>query len=429
MKILIALLVSCSGSLSFLSAQTCGLVTIDDAGPEKLSQLKNMDGLVWWVELDHTLLVYGDHRCLEEMALSLPTQIIERVINPEALAFVSLPLPAGAFRVLASGGRFAVVEQLEEGPRQSRWESLSHAHHGVMLPFQPNTVLACRLSNRTAPSLRPKRAEIQSLLANINATRWYFDVFDLQCKNRNTLSDQVQEARDLLLNWFGEIGLEPFTQEFTVGGKPAQNVIAILEGSERPEDFYIVGAHYDSIARDSSTLAPGAEDNASGVAAVLEMARAFVANPPKASIIFICYSGEEQGLFGSETHAQRLQQDGLLGQVQGALIMDMIGYTAGNYDVLLETSGQWGDLTDVFASAAANYTSLNVVTSFNPFGSDHVPYLDRGAPALLVIENDWNSYPGYHRSSDIIDRLGTQMGGEVLKMNLAALAEMIDPSP
>ena len=67
------------------------------------------------------------------------------------------------------------------------------------------------------------------------------------------------------------------------------------------------------------------------------------------------------------------------------------------------------------------------VISFFPFGSDHVPYLDRGMPALLTIENDWSQYPCYHRTCDLAGLLTLAMGREILKMNVVALAQMSGP--
>ena len=78
-----------------------------------------------------------------------------------------------------------------------------------------------------------------------------------------------------------------------------------MQGRIRPDDRFVVGAHYDSISGNPFD-APGAEDNASGCAGVLEIARIFAANPPEATIHFVCYAGEEQGLHGSTAHVADL---------------------------------------------------------------------------------------------------------------------------
>ena len=154
------------------------------------------------------------------------------------------------------------------------------------------------------------------------------------------------------------------------------------------------------------------------------MARIFTAHPPPATILFICYSGEEQGLHGSTDHASELVDLGLDDQVRAVLIMDMVGFTTdADLDCLLETSSANAALADAFA-AAAELTELRIVISFNPFGSDHVPYLDRGMPALLAIENDWNQYPCYHRTCDLPANLTLAMGREILEMNVVAMSQL-----
>ena len=75
-----------------------------------------------------------------------------------------------------------------------------------------------------------------------------------------------------------------------------------------------------------------------------------------------------------------------------------------------------------FADAAAQVTKLQVSTSYNPFGSDHVSFLDVGLPAILAIDSDWNRYDHYHRTTDTADKLTPELAHEILKMNAGALA-------
>ena len=64
------------------------------------------------------------------------------------------------------------------------------------------------------------------------------------------------------------------------------------------------------------------------------------------------------------------------------------------------------------------------MTSLYAFGSDHVPYLNQGIPALLTIENDWNQYPDYHSTGDLPVNITLAMGREILKMNVATVAQL-----
>jgi hypothetical protein len=104
------------------------------------------------------------------------------------------------------------------------------------------------------------------------------------------------------------------------------NVIATLRGDTSPERIYVVTGHLDSRVTDvlnGTSDAPGADDDASGVAVVLELARLFASRPTEATIIFGVVSGEEQGLFGSGYMARQLQAAGA--NIQGAFSNDIIG--------------------------------------------------------------------------------------------------------
>jgi len=261
----------------------------------------------------------------------------------------------------------------------------------------------------------------------VNGNRWFDDVVSLASYNRYTHSPDILNARDWLVSEFQALpNLTVTTQSFMVSGTTAYNVVATLEGARGADQWYVIGGHYDSTSQNPSVAAPGAEDNASGCAGVLEMARIFTTIQPEATVLFICYSGEEQGLWGSEAHVAELTASGDLSKVQAMLDMDMIGYTSDtDLDCLLETEDFAQSLLDPFIDAAADYTQLRIVTTLFAWGSDHVPYLDAGIPALLTIENDWSEYPDYHRTTDLPANLTIDMAAEILKMNVGALAGLI----
>ena len=173
----------------------------------------------------------------------------------------------------------------------------------------------------------------------VDGDRWFADVVVLASYNRYTHGPGIHGARDWLVSQFQSLpGLQVTTSSFMVGGTVAYNVLATLVGQERPDDWYIIGGHYDATSEIPLQEAPGAEDNASGCAGVLEMARIFAAHPPEATVLFNCYSGEEQGLFGSNDHVDDLVAAGVLSNVQTMLNLDMIGYTSdGDLDCKLET--------------------------------------------------------------------------------------------
>ena len=403
------------------------VIDIDAIGFEGLLELRRTEGIAWWVELDDELLVLAEDAALDRLALHRELSRSELGPAPDRLLFLGAvdphDTPGLYVDVLARGGRFMVVQT--RGGRSP----MSLDPHRVTMPFRPNTVLARQWANYRPQQARADRVEasIQNLVDEVDSQRWFNDVTALAGYNRHTHGSEILDARDWLVLQFEALpGLSVTTESFQVGGTTAFNVVAELTGSQRPDDWYIVGAHYDATSENPGTAAPGAEDNASGCAGVVEMARILTNHPPDATIIFICYSGEEQGLFGSVDHASQLISDGSDDQLQMMLNMDMIGFTEDNdLDCLLETAPAFADLTETFAAAADLYTTLRIVVSLYPFGSDHVPYISRGMPALLTIENDWSSYPHYHSTTDLPGGLSMEMGGEIVRMNVAALAMMI----
>jgi len=107
--------------------------------------------------------------------------------------------------------------------------------------------------------------------------------------------------------------------------------------------------------------------------------------------------------------------------------MDMIGYSrsATNLRVTLETASRYSDLSQLYQRLSQIYCPrLGVVVSFNPFGSDHVSYLSRGMRAILTIDNDWSTYPHYHRDSDRVQFLIPEMAVEILRLNVAVIATL-----
>ena len=422
----LVLLLAAATALATAAETRYARIDIVAAGNEEVVRLKNRADLLWWMELGDQLLVLAPQAELARLARLRPTEILAVAPRPDLLRLARGHLEGENTLELARGGRFAVVQlRSAANPPVS-----DHGHGHDLLPFKPNQVLAVRAENRPVKIVRKRREQaVEELLDQIDSHRWFKDIHRLQCYNRHVDHPDNLRARDWLADQFRALpGTTVSIKPFTFGSRTAYNVVAVLPGRYQPNDLYIAGAHYDSRnnSLSSTSPTPGAEDNASGTAAVLEMARIFSHNPPPATLVFLCYSGEEHGLHGSAAHAQSLLDDGTATNVKAVLVMDMIGYTAdATLDLLLESNNSNEALVNAFTLAAQSYTNMDIVVSFNPFGSDHVAYLNRSMPALLVIENDWNRYPNYHRAGDTTDLLGLEMGTQVMRMNLATLAEMM----
>ena len=297
-----------------------------------------------------------------------------------------------------------------------------HCQHVNILPLKDfNTIK----STKNKLELLQGNSLVQNMTDQIDTDLWKSDVVTLSSWSRVSTTADNDSARVWIANKMVALGLQTSTPEFTVFGKTTRNIMGVQSGTSRAADWYVVGAHMDSIP--SSGSAPGAVDNASGCAGVLEMARIASQYTFEATVIFICYSGEEQGLRGSQHHVTNLIKEGNQNKIKAALTMDMIGYKRENseHEILLESSSanQW--LIDVLVQNANNYApNLSVFTSTNQFGSDHVPYINNDMHGILSIDNDWGVYPDYHQSTDLPENLNLVQGEYILKTNIASMAQL-----
>ncbi len=182
------------------------------------------------------------------------------------------------------------------------------------------------------------------------------------------------------------------------------NVIATLRGAVDPDRIYVVGGHYDSrnsAGADGAAAAPGAVDDASGTAVALEAARVLSQRRLAATVVFVAYDGEEQGLLGSKAHAQALAAAGA--KVDGMITCDIVGNTTGmdgeTYDGFVRCFSYAPNGNDSFGRSMARAISRagrRYVDGFDVKliyrgdrygrGGDHRSFFDQGYPAVRLTE-------------------------------------------
>jgi len=173
------------------------------------------------------------------------------------------------------------------------------------------------------------------------------------------------------------------------------NIIGTVPGRDSSLKPLIIGAHYDSAYN------PGADDNASGVAAVMEAARVMSDYEFEATLLFMAFDREEQGLRGSRAYAAAHTNDNILGMIS----MDMIAYNGSGSN---KANIYGRDSSSAIKNSLADAISLygNGLTS-DILGikdaSDHAPFEAEGFQACLMIESDFSSNPYYHKSTDSVD--------------------------
>jgi hypothetical protein len=243
---------------------------------------------------------------------------------------------------------------------------------------------------------------VLDVVSDVNQTTYrnYLDNMLYTHLGNNRDADSGAEhdlARDNIYTEFDRFGLAASYASFQYNGNTSWNVIGIHQGKVRPGDIYIIGAHYDSFGN------PGADDNGSGTAGVLEAARVLSGYDFEATLIFIAFDREEDNLLGSKAYAQEHAGDNILGM----LSLDMIAYNfEGTNTARIYGNDNSAPFKDGLANAISTYgngLSGSVWGTLN--ASDHASFEEQGFKAALLIEYGvWNN-PYYHHPEDSVDTL------------------------
>ena len=353
-------------------------------------------------------------------------------------------------------------------------------HHRAKLPanivlpeFQPS------LFAPSIPASPQQQSVIQGLLNQAEGIRWLWQTIalveneDLQrpgqfFRSRYALRvrDAVQfddnpkpdhacdNSADYIAQQFRSYGLEVEFDAFDhrrrsalgtlIGEYVMRNVVATLPGKGPNKDrIYLMVGHYDSIASKTPgwdggwrrMAAPGASDNASGIAQMLETARILSQQDFDYTVRFIAFSGEELFLFGSKHYAELVQERG--DDIAGVINFDLLGHDPdGNLDihVLGDEQSQW--LVNAFGAAAERYKipiDLRLKNDPSFIFSDHSPFWDIGIPAVMVAEESSLDAPDesteyIHSQADDLTKISIPLLGELaIKLAVATLAELAHP--
>jgi len=265
------------------------------------------------------------------------------------------------------------------------------------------------------------RPDLDSLISLISpdSLQSYVEVLEA-FPPRVTGSASDYAARDWCVSKLEEFGYTDIELDsFTYNSSSVQNVVAYKAGTGLPEHQIIVGAH-----RDAVSVSPGADDNGSGTAGVLEVARVLKDIETEMTFIFILFTGEEQGLNGSWHYANEAAANG--DSIVAMINMDMIGYEGNLNDVTIYHSPDatyaelYRDLADSLSGV-----SLTGHLSGTSGGSDHYPFQQNGYDVVFTIE--YNFSPVYHSANDNSSYLDYTYMARIVKGCLAT-AYQIDGS-
>lgn len=235
------------------------------------------------------------------------------------------------------------------------------------------------------------------------------------------------------------------------------NVLGFLKGTDLAHETVLLGAHYDSVNwEDTTAKAPGVDDNGSGLALLLAVARVLTNSSIRfrRSLVFAAFNAEEEGLVGSEHFVKSFVEksgDGekLFGKLKAVIIADEVSWPGRGSDrrkAIFETKGRDAGqkkIVDTLAHCALMTNATDAVkgdgigdgkhnfkVNYNGFGSDHIPFLDAGIPAVLLIERDdeFHADKWGHSARDTFEHVDLDFGAAMSRLALRAVTTLANPA-
>ncbi len=219
--------------------------------------------------------------------------------------------------------------------------------------------------------------------------------------------------------------IQSIPQEYFEGKSngPSQNVLAYIKGSEFPNEVIVISAHYDHLGMKGEEVYNGADDNASGSSAVMELAQSFQlakkqGNGPKRSILFLHFTGEELGLFGSKFYIEHPAFS--LDSTVVDLNIDMVGrvdekhFNNKAYIYLIGSNRLSQDVHRISQEANKTYTHLKLDYTYNSeedpnryySRSDHYNFAKNNIPVIFYFNG---THADYHRTTDTADKIDFEL--------------------
>lgn len=227
-----------------------------------------------------------------------------------------------------------------------------------------------------------------------------------------------------ITDYFQKIPSEWLTKNAKVELKNSENVLAFIEGSEKPDEIIVISAHLDHEGIKNGKIYNGADDDGSGTVAILEIAQAFqmavkAGKSPKRSILFLHVTGEEKGLLGSRYYTDVAPIFPLANTVCN-LNIDMIGRiddrhkTDTNYLYLIGSDKLSTELHTISETINKKYTDINIDYKYNDindpnrfyYRSDHYNFAKNNVPVIFYFNG---THADYHQPSDTPDKINYEL--------------------
>ena len=227
---------------------------------------------------------------------------------------------------------------------------------------------------------------------------------------------------------------------FKEGSEDGVNYILKLSGQNSKLDPMLIGSHYDGPIK-----SPGADDNASAVAALLELVRQWSEKPPKRSVWMVAFDQEEWGMLGSKALSKELKDKGQ--KLKLMVSLEMLAYTSEKQEYPLpgmkKLYGERGDFIALVANTGSSLMLPGLASSMGKYVptkvlpiplngemipdvrlSDHSPFWDQGYNAMMVTDTSFLRNPHYHEPTDTVETLDLEFFSKVVEGLLESLGNI-----
>ena len=252
-------------------------------------------------------------------------------------------------------------------------------------------------------------------------------------QGRKTGTAGGERARRYITKRFGEIGLQPYQDNFKhpfsiKSGNPQKslqgvNVLGYINGDS--DKIFVISAHYDHEGIKNGNIYNGADDNASGVSALMAIAKYFVQNPLRHTLLFAAFDAEELGLLGSKSFV--VDEMIPIENIKININMDMISRN-GNHEIYVAGTYHYPQFISIVNSVDLNSPVDILLGHDNPalkddwtFSSDHGPFHSKKIPFLYFGVED---HEDYHKPTDDVENIDTEFYHQVVEMIMKIIIEL-----
>lgn len=391
--------------------------------PTRLTREIQHDLFPQFLSTTRLLAVMGEGRHRRSYLYDLSTGVRTRMFHNNSVRTVA---PEYEWTVSPDGSRVAVVAERDGDtvtPHRHLFLtdlSAKVSRDALIARVDSNLAAERDLRERGQRMFAPIATDVRAATARVNVGRLYGYQRDLFAFDSKHITQPGNwKATEYLLEKYRSFGLEARLQRFmTVAGGEIEvaNVIATIPGTVNPELVYVVGAHFDSRAE-----GPGADDNTSGTAMILEAARVLATRPLPATVMFVAFTGEESGLRGAREFARRMK-DSI--HVVGALNNDMMGWAN---DHRLDNTIRYSNagLRDVQHAAAIQFSELITYDAFYYKSTDaHALYDAWGDIIAGIGSHPILGNPHYHQPHDVLETINHRQLAETSRATVATIMLM-----